>query len=408
MPSDVKSIDVAIIGAGPAGLMAADILSSQGIKADIFDAMPTAGRKFLMAGKSGLNISHSEPLDKLLARFGDKEKMLAPALNAFNASDIEKFMAELGIESFVGSSGRIFPKAMKTAPLLRAWLKRLSDNGATLHTRHRWTGWDDDGSLVFSVASENIHYRSKATVLALGGGSWSRLGSDAAWVDTLTTKGVTVNPLKPANCGFDVTWSEHFLSRCEGEPVANVILSHQDQTSKGSFVVTKNGIEGGAVYMISAALRDGVDANGSTMLMVDLTPDKSAEQLQRALSSSRGRKSLSNHMRRTTGIHGVKAQLLRECLPNETFDDMPALARAIKGVPIKIERPRPIDEAISTAGGVSFDAMDENFKLKAIENTYCIGEMMDWEAPTGGYLITACMATGHHVGNAIAKKFLKQ
>ena len=405
----VKTVDVAIIGAGPAGLMVAEVLASKGIAVDIFDAMPTPGRKFLMAGKSGLNISHNEELASFIMKFGDKQDILSPVLTEFNAKHIVELLTSLDIETFIGSSGRIFPKVMKTAPLLRNWLASLSKCGTKLHTRHKWTGWDKGGSLEFKSGDEIVKYQAKATVLALGGGSWPKLGSNATWVDILTEKSVAINPLKPANCGFDVSWSEHFITRAEGQPVANVLLNFEDNSVKGSFVITKHGIEGGSVYTLSAKLRDAIERCGFATLLIDLMPDKSHAELTKALSRDRGSKSMSNHIRRTTGLIGVKAQLLRECLPREVFEDPETLAASMKALPIKVERPRPQAEAISTAGGVSFDALDDAFKLKALENVYCAGEMLDWEAPTGGYLITACMATGAWVGKAIAKRnFNKQ
>jgi uncharacterized flavoprotein (TIGR03862 family) len=406
--NNTLSIDVAIIGAGPAGLMAAEMLAAKGIKVDIFDAMPTAGRKFLMAGKSGLNISHNENLTSFLTKFGSKQQKLAPALTAFNATHIIDFMKTLDIETFIGSSGRIFPKVMKTAPLLRNWLQSLNKRGARLHTRHKWTGWTKDGALEFSVGAEVVKYEAKATLLALGGGSCPKLGSDAAWVNVLTEKSIKVNPLKPSNCGFDVSWSEHFISKNEGQAVTNILLSFNESTIKGSFVITKEGVEGGIIYMLSANLRDAIESGGATIVKVDLTPDISQAELATALSRDRGSKSMSNHIRRTTGLTGVKAQLLRECLPQEIFSDPAALATAIKSLPLTLERPRPLAEAISSAGGVCFDMLDDSLMLKSLENTYCSGEMLDWEAPTGGYLITACMATGAWAGNAIAKRSFKR
>ena len=405
--SNIKTIDVAIIGAGPAGLMAAEALASKGIKADIFDAMPTAGRKFLMAGKSGLNISHTKELSAFIAEYGDSQEALAPSLSDFNAKHSVDLMTSLGIESFTGSSGRIFPKSMKTAPLLRKWLQSLDARGTKLHTRHKWTGWSEDGALIFQSSNTELQYKAKATIFALGGGSWPRLGSDASWVDLFKAKSIAINPLKPANCGFDVSWSEHFLSRNEGQAVANVLAHFAESTIKGSFVITKDGVEGGSVYTLSSKIRDAIEKSGPTTLTIDLTPDKSEVDLAKALARQRGSKSMSNHIRRTTGLTGVKAQLLRECVPSEAFNDPAALASAIKALPLTLERPRPLTEAISTAGGVSFDALDDAFMVKSMENTYCAGEMLNWEAPTGGYLITACMATGSRVGNAIAERLFK-
>ncbi len=402
-----NSIDVAIIGAGPAGLMAAEVLASKGIKVNIYDAMPTAGRKFLMAGKSGLNISHNEELLKFIEKFGDKQEYLTPALTEFNAQHIVDLMTSLDIESFVGSSGRIFPKVMKTAPLLRNWLANLGKRGAQLHTRHKWIGWDDSGALLFKNGDKTVKVAAKATVLALGGASWPKLGSDGAWVDILQQKSIKINPLKPTNCGFDVNWSELFLNQCEGSPVANVVLSFKDIRVKGSFIISKHGIEGGSVYTLSAHLRDEIDKSGSATLKIDLTPDISVEQLAKALARPKGHKSMSNHIRRTTGLTGVKAKLLRECSPKETFSEPEKLAEAIKALPINLECPRPLAEAISTAGGISFDELDDAFMITLLDNTYCAGEMLDWEAPTGGYLITACMATGAMVGRAIAERNFK-
>ena len=280
-----NSIDVAIIGAGPAGLMAAEVLASKGIKVNIYDAMPTAGRKFLMAGKSGLNVSHNEELSKFIKKFGAKQQLLTPALTNFNAQHVVDFMTSLGIESFIGSSGRIFPKVMKTAPLLRNWLASLGKRGAQLHTRHKWIGWDAAGALLFKDGDKTVKVNAKATVLALGGASWPKLGSDGAWVDILQEKAIKINPLKPANCGFDVNWSDHLLANGEGKPVANVLLSFEDTVVKGSFIITKNGIEGGSVYTLSALLRDEIDKSGSATLNIDLTPDITVETLAKAYST---------------------------------------------------------------------------------------------------------------------------
>ena len=393
---------IVIIGAGPAGLAAAEALSSHAFDISIYEAMPTAGRKFLMAGKSGLNLSHAEPFDAFKARYGDNP-WLEQALDHFTPEMLVSWANGLGAECFTGSSGRIFPKAMKAAPLLRAWLARLHQRGVTLHTRHRWTGWRADGALQFTSPGGNISVQPDATILALGGASWPRLGSDAAWVPWLEQAGVLLAPFKPANMGFDVAWSDVMKRRFAGHAVKNCVLSHGGVQKRGDFVISDYGIEGSAVYSLSTTIRDTIAAGQSATLVADLAPDHSADVLAAKLARPRGKRSLTDHLRRTTGITGVKAGLLRECLPTAAFGDPAALAAAIKAVPIVCVRPRPIAEAISSAGGLCFSALDENLMLRALPGTFACGEMLNWEAPTGGYLITGCMALGRMAGHSAAR-----
>lgn len=351
-----------------------------------------------MAGKSGLNITHSEPLDTFLTRYGEKQAEMAPAVRAFTPEDIRHWCHDLGVTTYVGSSGRVFPKAMKASPLLRAWLDRLFSAGASLRTRHRWTGWAKNAGsecLTFDTADGAVSVRARVTLLALGGASWPRLGSDGSWQDTLASRGVNITPLLPANCGFDVNWSPHFSGRFAGSPVKGAVLSAGgEQSVKGDFVVTKTGIEASAIYTLSAALRDKVIADGSAVLTLDLTPDRSAERLAIALAKPRGKKSFATHLKRATGLTGVKAGLLRECLAPEITSDPETLAHAVKALPITLVAPRPIEEAISSAGGVSFEGLTKDLMLKALPGTFVAGEMLDWEAPTGGYLLTGAMAEG--------------
>jgi hypothetical protein len=404
---------VAIVGAGPAGLMAAEALTATAggaLRVHVFDAMPSVGRKFLMAGKSGLNLTHAEPFEAFLGRFGAARERLAPALTAFGPAEVRDWAAGLGIETFVGSSGRVFPTDFKAAPLLRAWLRRLRAAGVQIHVRHRWAGWSDGdgsggGALAFETPQGRVEVAADATVLALGGASWPRLGSDAAWAPLLRRRGVAVTPLRPANCGFDVAgaWSAPFRERFAGAPVKAVALTGPDgKRTRGEFVITETGIEGSAVYAHSAALRDAIEAAADepppVMLTLDLAPDRDPARLTRDVSGPRGGRSLSNHLRRAAGIEGVKAGLLRECLSAETLNDAGRLAAAIKALPLRLTAPRPIEEAISSAGGVALGALDGNWMLLDLPGTSCAGEMLDWEAPTGGYLLTACMALGRAAG----------
>ena len=385
---------VVIVGGGPAGLMAAEVLSAlPGLAVDVYDAMPSVGRKFLMAGKGGMNITHSEPLPDFVGRYGARAGQLAPWLAAFSPTALRDWIHGLGIDTFVGTSGRVFPTEMKAAPLLRAWLHRLRSQGVHFHVRHRWLGWSGAG-LRFATPGGEIVVQAAAVILALGGGSWARLGSDGAWVPVLRDSGIDVAPLKPANCGFDVAWSPYFSERFAGQPVKPVVASCAGQTRQGEFNITATGIEGGLVYALSAPLRDALARDGHAALTLDLAPGRSIERLAADLARPRGRDSLANHLRRRAGIEGVKAALLRELCPPETLAAPALLAAAIKALAVPVGATRPIDEAISTAGGVSFAALDEALMLHGKPGVFCAGEMVDWEAPTGGYLLTACLASG--------------
>ena len=394
--------NVVVIGAGPAGLMAADALAARGLAVDVFDAMPSAGRKFLMAGRGGLNLTHSEAVDRFLSHYGAAEDWLGPMISAFGPEAVRRFAADLGIETFAGSSGRVFPVEMKAAPLLRAWLRRLGGLGARLHLRHRWTGWDEAGQVLFTTPEGTRRIPARATVLALGGGSWRRLGSDGAWSNLLAARGVPVRPFAPANCGFDIPWSPFFRERFAGAPLKSVALSFAGVRRQGECVVTAHGIEGGVVYSLSAALRDAIAADGSALLQFDLAPGRDEAALAAALARPRGRRSIATHLRRVAGLEGAKAALLREGAGAALPEGAAALARLIKACPLRLVATRPIDEAISTAGGVPRAALDDGLMLRALPGVFCAGEMLDWEAPTGGYLLTACLATGLHAGRAAA------
>jgi len=394
---------VAIIGAGPAGLMAAEVISAQGIKVDIYDAMPSVGRKLLMAGKSGLNITHSDPFDVFVSRYGKRREQIEPLLKNFGSDQLREWVHSLGINTFIGTSGRVFPMGMKASPLLRAWLSRLNASNVTLHLRHKWTGFLPDDSLRFITPNGEVTIKPDAVVLALGGGSWSRLGSDGAWVPWLKQAGAQVEALRPANCGFDVEWSEHFREKYDGSPIKSVILSFGDFHQQGEFIVTKEGVEGGLIYVASALMRDEIDANGKAVMYLDLKPDRTLEWLKEKLSRPRGKRSLASYLEKSLGIHSVKAGLLREFVSKEDFTDSERLAGFIKALPVSLIAPRPLDEAISSAGGVTFESLDDNLMLKNLPGVFCAGEMLDWEAPTGGYLLTACFSSGYTAGNGVLK-----
>jgi uncharacterized flavoprotein (TIGR03862 family) len=390
---------VAVVGGGPAGLMAAEVMSRGGLRVDLFDAMPSLGRKFLMAGKGGLNLTHAEAPDRFLSRYGVRREQVAPLLAGFDPQALRDWAGGLGVETFVGSSGRVFPKDMKAAPLLRAWLHRLRAAGVRFHVRHRWLGWNDNGALRFATPDGETSVSAAAVVLALGGGSWAKLGSDGAWVPLLAARGVAVAPLRPANCGFDVDWSEHFRGRFAGQPLKSVAATFVDAAGtvhhrRGEFVVTATGVEGGLIYALAAPLRDAIEAGGSATLHIDLVPDKSPQRILQEVAHPRASRSMASHLQSRAGITGVKAGLLRECTGKEEFAAPPRLAAAIKALPLRLLRPRPLDEAISSAGGVLFEELDEHLMLHRLPGVFCAGEMLDWEAPTGGYLLTACFAGG--------------
>ena len=403
---------VAIIGGGPAGLMAAEVLSRSACDVELFERMPSVGRKFLMAGKGGMNITHSEPAAAFRARYGERADRIASLLDAFGPDELRAWNHGLGIETFIGSSGRVFPVDMKAAPLLRAWLHRLRGDGVRFHVRHRWSGLSqtDDGkiALQFATPDGEKNIAADAVVLALGGGSWAKLGSDGLWVDLLTNAGVEIAPLRPANCGFDIAWSEHLRSRFAGQPVKPVIASCSDrhgrtQQRQGEFVVTENGVEGGLIYALSAPLRDAIEATGAATLSLDLLPGLEPARVLLETSHPRGSRSLASHLQSRLGLKGVKAALLHECVARADLADPQKLALAIKALPLRLIAPRPLDEAISSAGGVVFEALDEKLMIEALPGIFCAGEMLDWEAPTGGYLLTACLASGHAAARGVLK-----
>lgn len=391
---------IAIIGGGPAGLMAAEVLSTAGYSVTVFEAMPTVGRKFLLAGKSGLNITHSEDYRRFTTRFGSAVERLRPALDAFRPEDVRAWAEGLGTETFIGSSGRVFPTVMKASPLLRAWLARLEAQGVTILRLHRWTGFEGDG-LVFESPEGRKIIHADATVLALGGASWPRLGSDAAWLPWLRDRGVSIADFKPANCGFDVAWSPVFRERFAGSPLKSVTATSDAGTFPGEFVVSRHGIEGSLVYAHAAALRDRIEADGQAVLLVDLAPGRAVERIAAALARQGSKESLSNRLRKAAGIDGVKAALVREMAADADLHDPQQLAQLIKALPIRVIRTRPIEEAISSAGGIAWDGVDGNYMLTAQPGIFVAGEMLDWEAPTGGYLLTACLATGRAAASGV-------
>jgi len=389
---------VAIIGAGPAGLMAAEVLSQAGVHVDIYDAMPSVGRKFLMAGKGGMNITHAEPYADFLSRYGARRSELEPLLNSFTPDALRTWIHELGIETFIGSSKRVFPTDMKAAPLLRAWLHRLRESGVNIHVRHRWIGWDAFNALRFTIADGECLVDADAVVLALGGGSWPQFGSDGAWLALLEQRGISSAPLRPANCGFDLEWSTHFRKRFVGEPLKSVAATFGEVRKTGECLITDNGIEGGLIYALSAPLRDEIERNGQAILHLDLLPDWSEQRVLTEVQHPRGSRSLTSHLQSRLGLKGVKANLLREALSAEQMHNPALLASTIKSLPLNLLAPRPLSEVISTAGGVRCETLDEHLMLRDIPGIFCAGEMLDWEAPTGGYLLTACFASGRAAG----------
>ena len=414
---------VLVVGGGPAGLMAAELLSAAGVAVDLFDAMPSVGRKFLLAGRGGLNLSHSEPLARFLSRFGPHCNHISSAIQAFNAEQLQAWARSLGVLTFVGSSGRIFPTEMKASPLLRAWLQRLRQpeqgQPVKFHLRHRWVGWADREDetaleLRFLTPQGPALASGDAVLLALGGASWARLGSDGLWVDQVEARGVAVSPLRPSNCGFDVApaWSPYFGQRFAGQALKTVALTVTDlqgqtQRQQGEFVVTHSGFEGSLVYAFSRQLRDQIDATGQANFVLDLLPDLSLQRVQAEISHPRGSRSLANHLKSRLSLAGVKLALLHECLGPERMHQAGELASAIKALPMSFGATRPLDEAISTAGGVRFEGLDSGLMAKSCPGLFCAGEMLDWEAPTGGYLLTASLATGRQAAVGILD-FLEQ
>lgn len=388
--------------------MAAEVLSSAGQLVHIYDAMPSVARKFLLAGRGGLNLTHAEAPEFFASRYGLRRAEVGLWLDEFGPRQLREWVHGLGIETFVGSSGRVFPQEMKAAPLLRAWLHRLRSAGVVFHARHRWLGWDADGALRFAAPSGETKVSAGATVLTLGGGSWARLGSDGAWVPLLAERGVRVQVLRAANCGFNVAWSGHLRQRYAGTPVKNVsatflapdgsVVRHQ-----GEFLITGHGVEGQLIYALSALLRDGIEAAGTATLNIDLVPGRDLQRLAEDLARPRGRDSLASHLRRRAGITGVKSALLHECVAPADLATPGQLAAMLKALPLRLDSPRPLDEAISSAGGVDFAALDGNLMLQALPGTFCAGEMLDWEAPTGGYLLTACFSSGRAAAHGVLR-----
>lgn len=396
--------------------MAAETAAAAGLQVDVFDAMPSVGRKFLLAGRGGLNITHAEPFTAFAGRYGRRRAQIEPMLAAFGPQDLRAWVEGLGVSTFVGSSGRVFPAEMKAAPLLRAWLQRLREAGVRFHARHRWTGWDDaDGSLLFTTPDGPCRIHAGACVLALGGGSWARLGSDGAWIPLLAGLGVSIAPLRPANCGFiagspraDGTsgWSAHFRERFAGQPLKSVSIHVEGDGAAarpGEAMITADGIEGSLIYALAATIRERIEQDGAATLSIDLAPGRSAERVAAEVAHPRGARSLASHLQSRVGIAGIKMALLRECVSADALDDPVRLAAAIKALPLRLVTPRPLDEAISSAGGVLFEEMDEHLMLHKRPGVFCAGEMLDWEAPTGGYLLTACFASGITAGAGAAQ-----
>jgi uncharacterized flavoprotein (TIGR03862 family) len=404
LASTIVQRSVAIIGAGPAGLMAAEVLAACGAAVTVYDAMASAGRKFLMAGRGGLNLTHSEPLSAFLARYREAAPKVEAAIEAFPPDRLRAWCEELGQETFVGTSGRVFPRSMKASPLLRAWLRRLDAAGVQFALRYRWIGWDENGRLMFETPESRRAIEARATVLALGGASWPRLGSDGGWAGLLTGKGIAISPLRPANCGFTVAWSDRFRDRFEGQPLKNVAFKFGTRTERGEAVITNSGIEGGAIYALSAELREAILNSGEAILHIALRADLDTSALVARLSAPRGKQSFSNVLHKALQLPPVAIGLLQEASGGSAARLSPQdIAVLINAVPVKLSGVAPIARAISTAGGISFDELDADYMLRRLPGTFVAGEMLDWEAPTGGYLLQASFATGAAAGRGALK-----
>jgi len=399
---------VAIIGGGPAGLMAAEAAATEGASVELFDSMPSLGRKFLLAGKGGLNLTHAEAFPQFISRYGDRQESLQLYLNDFNPNSIREWAARLGIDTFVGSSQRVFPNEMKAAPLLRAWLKRLRSLGVRFQVRHRWQGWNDSGELMFASPKGPVTVEAGAVVLALGGGSWPHLGSDGSWSVLLESRGLGVSHFRPANCGFDVGWSGYFAERFSGTPIKPVVVritnpDGQEVARRGEFVITETGVEGSLIYALSSTLRDLIEINSYTELKLDLAPDRTEISIREKLQKPHRGLSISNRLKRAAGLDAAKIGLLRECVTQSEWTEPERLATSIKGLSLRLNATRPLDEAISTAGGLKLEALDDQLMVRTLPGLFCAGEMLDWEAPTGGYLLSACLATGRAAGRGAAR-----
>jgi uncharacterized flavoprotein (TIGR03862 family) len=400
---------VAIVGGGPAGLMAAEVANAAGLQVDLFEAKGSVGRKFLIAGKGGLNLTHGEPRPGFDARYGERRPEIARWLDAFDGDALRDWARGLGVETYVGSSGRVFPNDRKAAPLLRGWVRRLREAGVRFHVHHRWLGWSDDDALRFATPVGERLVRADATVLALGGASWPELGSDGAWVELLAARGIDIAPLRASNCGFDIGWSAVLSEKHAGAPLKPVVAhwtgdDGSPRSLQGECVLTATGIEGSLIYALSAMLRERIARDGETMLWLDLAPGRDEARLIQDLQAPRGKRSIGDHLRRQTGLDAAKAALVFETLPREAMSDPARVAATIKRCPLRLKSPRPVAEAISTAGGVRLDALDDALKLKALPDVFCAGEMLDWEAPTGGYLLTACFASGLIAGRGAVQR----
>ncbi|WP_269621222.1 TIGR03862 family flavoprotein [Zhongshania sp. BJYM1] len=412
MSDSAIHLSAVVIGGGPAGLMVAEQLSKAGIIVDLYDAMPTVGRKFLRAGIGGLNLTHNEHWDDFVGRYSNKSSVLKPVLDAFTASNLRNWAAELGVETFVGSSGRVFPVEKKAAPLLRRWLSRLRENGVRIHSRHRWLGWNQQDELLIQGPNSSLTVKADLTFFALGGGSWEALGSDGHWLATFAERGISCAKFRPSNCGFEYPWPTDIKSNFSGTPLKSIAISIQDSNGlewrqRGDAVIANYGIEGGPVYAVSAPMRDAIEQYGKCTIHWDLDPDRSVEKLQQAMAKRRSKDSLANVLRKQCGLNGNKLALFKALTSKEQMADLDVIPALIKNLPQTFTATRPLDEAISTDGGICFSAVDDKLMLKQLPNTYCVGEMLDWEAPTGGYLLTACYATAVWAANAALGERIK-